>query len=382
MEQKKRLVSLDLLRGLTIFGMFLVNNPGTWGAIYPPFKHAAWNGCTFTDLIFPFFLFMVGMAIKLSLDSRIKKGISKGTLIKQIIKRSVILFMLGVFLSAYKGIRTWNLDLSTLRIMGVLQRIAICYLYASLIYLATIKKIKDSIKLNAKSIIIICAFILIGYYLVMRFVPVPGFGMGMFDSKEGNVSAWVDRMILGKHIWTQTKVYDPEGLLSTIPAVASCLFGILCAFVIRRDESEEKRLMDIFAYGSVLVIFGWMTTALMPLNKALWTSSYVLYTSGLAFVVLGVCYWYADYHGKRACVNPFIALGTNALSMFILSGIIGRELYLWKIGGKFLKPWIYTNCFTSWLGKYPASLAYAICFASMLTIISIILYKKKIIIKV
>lgn len=382
MEKAKRLVSLDLLRGLTIFGMFLVNNPGTWGAIYPPFRHAEWNGCTFTDLIFPFFLFMVGMSVKLSLDSRIRNKVPGKALVVQIVKRSALLFLLGLFLSAYKGMRTWELDLSTLRIMGVLQRIALCYLCSSLVYLKIAKGGVGSGGSEARAVMKVCAVILVGYFLVMRFVPVPGFGAGQFDSKEGNVSAWVDRMILGNHVWAGAGVYDPEGLLSTLPAIASCLSGILCAFVIKREEPVEKRLMDLFAYGSLLAVAGWAATALMPLNKALWSSSYVLYTSGLAFVALGLCYWYADYHGQCSGITPFVALGTNALPMFVLSGIIGRELYLWKIGDKFLKPWMFDNLFKSWLGDFPGSLAFAACFAGALTLLSWYMYKKEIIIKV
>src|SRR5678810_1064819 len=203
----KRLISLDVFRGITIAGMVLVNNPGTWSSIYWPLQHAEWHGWTPTDLVFPFFLFIVGVSITLAFARRVEEGTVKRDLYLKVLKRSAIIFALGLFLAGFPYFK-----LGTIRIAGVLQRIAVCYLVASIIFLKT----------DLRKQLIIAAGLVVIYWLVMTFIPAPGFKMGDF-SREGNIACFIDRKVLGNHIWSQGKVYDPEGLLSTLPAIATTL---------------------------------------------------------------------------------------------------------------------------------------------------------------
>src|SRR6185503_16251942 len=210
-RKPERLVSLDVFRGITIAGMTLVNNPGSWEHIYWPLEHAQWEGWTPTDLVFPFFLFIVGVSITLALGNRVERGSNKRDLYLKILKRSLIIFAIGLFLNGFP-----YFNLSELRIPGVLQRIAVCYFFASIIFLNT--------KVTAQ--IIISVVLLIIYWLLLTYVPAPGFAAGDL-TKQGSLPSFVDRMVFGNHVWAQAKVYDPEGLLSTIPAVVTTLIGVL-----------------------------------------------------------------------------------------------------------------------------------------------------------
>jgi predicted acyltransferase len=367
-----RLLSLDAFRGITVAGMILVNNPGTWGAIYSPLAHADWHGWTPTDLIFPFFLFIVGVAIALALGRRAESSDSKRDLYLKILRRSAVIFALGIILAGFP-----YFELSTIRIPGVLQRIAVCYLFASVIFLNT----------NWRTLAIITAALLVVYCLLMTLVPVPGYGPGDLASKEWNLAAYIDRVVFGPHVWKQAKVYDPEGLLSTIPALATTLTGVLTGQWLRSRETHAGKVAGMFVAGAVCVVAGWAWGFWFPVNKALWTSSYVLLTTGMALQFLAFCYWLIDIKGHRRWALPFVIFGVNALAVFFLTGIVGRLLGLIKLAaadGKQinLQQLIYQNLFASWAAPKFASLLYAICFVLVWLGLMAILYRKKIFIKV
>jgi predicted acyltransferase len=379
---QNRLLSLDVFRGITIAGMVLVNNPGTWSAIYPPLEHAEWNGWTPTDLVFPFFLFIVGVSITLALGKRVETNGAGSEIYLKIFRRTLLIFGLGLFLATFpfynftKG--EW-LDFSTVRIMGVLQRIAVCYLVASLIFIRT----------NWKQQAIIAAALLLIYWALMTLINVPGCEITTFNDKACNLAAYLDRTILTEnHIWRSAKVYDPEGLLSTIPAIATTLAGILCGHWLREKRDHNEKVAAMFFFGISLIVLGWIWSFWFPINKALWTSSYVVFTAGMALCFLAFCYWLIDIKNYKIWTKPFVIFGVNALALFVGSGVMARLLGLIKVSrdadGKSvsLQQWIFGNIFTPLAAPVNASLMYAICFILVWLFLMWLLYRKRIFIKV
>lgn len=366
-----RLVSLDVFRGLTIAGMVLVNNPGSWGHIYWPLGHASWHGWTPTDLIFPFFLFIVGVSITLALTPRVESDTRTRDLYLKIFKRAAIIFALGLFLAGFP-----YFNLGTIRIAGVLQRIAICYLMAAIIFLKT----------DLRKQLIVAAALLLVYWLVMTFIPTPGFQMGDF-SKEGSIANFIDRKLLGNHIWSQGKIYDPEGLLSTLPAIATTLLGVIAGQVFRANKKEYEKVSLLFIAGMGCVVAGWLWNLFFPINKSLWTSSYVLFTGGLAMQLLAFCYWLIDIKEYRRWAKPFVVFGVNAIALFVGTGLMAKLMGLIKVtrpdGSRVaLKTWIYNGLFLSWAPPYQASLFFAIAFVLLWLGLMWILYRRKIFIKI
>jgi len=366
-----RLVSLDVFRGITIAGMVLVNNPGTWSSIYWPLEHAEWHGWTPTDLVFPFFLFIVGVSITLAFARRVEEGSVKRDLYLKVIKRSAIIFGLGLFLNGFPFFQ-----LGTIRIAGVLQRIAVCYLIASLIFLTT--KIRTQL--------LIAVALLIVYWLVMTRIAAPGYALGDL-SKEGSIASFVDRVILRQHIWRQGRIYDPEGLLSTIPAVATTLFGILAGHWLRSERPQFEKVVGMFVVGAVCVALGWAWNPFFPINKPLWTSSYVLFTGGLALQFLAICYWLIDIQGYRRWAWPFEVFGVNALALFVGSALMVKLMGLIKIpagdGTQISSQgWIFRKLFLTWASPINASLFYAIGFILLWLFLMWLLYRKRVFIKV
>lgn len=403
-----RLISLDVFRGITIAGMVLVNNPGTWSAIYDPLEHADWNGWTPTDLVFPFFLFIVGVAIAFALGRRVESGGINRDIYLKIFRRSALIFLFGLFLATFPFYDFTNggwIDLSTVRIMGVLQRIAVCYLVSALIFVNT----------NWRQQAVIAGILLFVYWGLMTLIPVPGCEITTFNDKACNLAAWLDRSILGEgHIWRQAKVYDPEGLLSTIPAIATTIAGMLCGQWLRhsaepgatatgfpKDEGGRRKnhrenssiairtekVAAMFFFGVVLIVLGWVWNFWFPINKALWTSSYVVFTAGMALCFLGFCYWLIDIKGYTAWTKPFVIFGVNALALYIGSGIMARLMGMIKIPGPdgtdtSLHGWIFNNIFLPFAEPINASLAFAVCFILLWLFLMWLLYRKKIYIKV
>ncbi|MGH9832167.1 MAG: acyltransferase family protein [Blastocatellia bacterium] len=366
-----RLTSLDVFRGLTIAAMVLVNNAGDWNAVYPPLLHAAWDGWTPTDLVFPFFVFVVGVAIPLALEKRKAAGGNQRDLYLKIFRRTLVIFLLGLMLNAFP----FTLDkLTQLRIPGVLQRIAICYFFAALIFM----------KARMKTQVMIAAALLLGYWVVMKTIAAPGFGAGDL-TMEGSLASWVDRTLLAGH--TYKPLYDPEGLLSTIPAIATALFGVLAGqWLMERREALDK-IAGLFAVGALCVIAGFVCDWVFPINKALWTSSYVMFTGGLALQLLALCYWAIDLKGYRRWAKPFVVFGVNALALYVLSSLMAKALSVInapKLDGSTgdLKTFIYERMLATWLSPVNASLAFALGYVLLWWLLMWVLYRRKIFIKV
>lgn len=345
-----RLVSVDVLRGLTVAAMVLVNNPGSWRHVYSPLRHAEWDGFTPTDMIFPFFLFVVGVSIPLALGTRLEHG-GRG-LVGRVLRRSATIFALGLLLHALPFFH-----LATLRIPGVLQRIAVCYLLAALLVVLTAGA--GGWRLQAG----VAGALLVGYWLLMTRVASPG-GVAGDLSPAGNLAGYVDRLVLGPHIWQASRFYDPEGVLSTLPAVATTLLGVLAGHWIRGDRPGRRVAAGLAIGGLAATGAGCLWGLTFPINKALWTSSYALFMAGLATLALAACYWGIEVRGQRAWTPPFVVLGVTALPLFFLSSFMARLLILVRVGpgGPRLQAWLFDRLFAPWLPPVDASLAYALAY--------------------
>jgi len=369
--RKPRLSSLDFFRGLTVAGMILVNNPGDWGHIYAPLEHSVWNGCTPTDLVFPFFLFIVGVSIVYAMGNRKTNQADHRALILRAARRALAIYALFVFLNLIQ-----NFDLQHLRILGVLPRIAIVFFICTVIY----------IKTDRKTWIWIFWTILIGYYFVMNFIPVPGIGASNLDPST-NLAAWIDRTLLTtNHMWSGSKTFDPEGILSTIPSIATCLLGIFTGtWMQKNDLTAENKVAWLFTMAALLIVGGLIWNEFFPINKALWTSSFVLFAGGLAMATLTLCYWLIDINGFKKFNEPFTAFGSNAITIYVVSGYLplligsipveedGHKINLWQYG--------YHHLFASWLSPINASVVSALVYVAILSIPMIMLYRKKIFIR-
>ncbi len=393
---RERLLSLDVFRGITIAGMLLVNNPGTWSAIFPPLEHAEWNGWTPTDLIFPFFLFIVGITTHLSLSARRARGDDDSALVKQILRRGIIIYLLGFAMAMFPfyqwgAIQTlpnataWDriiYRIEHVRILGVLPRIAIVYMCAALLTLKT----------NLRQQIIIIATLLFGYWFAMTLIPVPGeheIGALLLHTKDRNLAAYLDRLILGtNHTWIGSVTYDPEGPLSTLPAIATSMLGVIAGrWIARKDKPLLERISALFVAGSIGMVLGLMWNWSFPINKNLWTSSYVVFTAGMACLALATIMWIVDYVGLKWWTRPFVVYGVNPIVAFVGSGVMARLIYtLWHVTyqGKSLavQDAIYQSVFLTWLPPRVASLAFALTFVLLWYGILSILYRRKIILKV
>ena len=350
-----RLTSLDVFRGLTMAAMVVVNNPGDWDTVYPPLLHAEWHGWTPTDLIFPFFLFIVGVAIALSPAST---GSMRGVL-----RRTAVIFGLGLFLTGFPffNVTTW-------RIPGVLQRIALCYLAAVVVARQTTPRSGET-RTHMWRLAAAVATLVAAYAVLMLWVPVPGGRAGDL-SPAGNLGAWLDRTLLGRHLWRAD--WDPEGLLSTVPAVATTLLGVMAGLACRTAGSLMAWRRTLLLGGFVSVVLGLVWSSSFPINKSLWTSSYVLFTGGFAALMLAACSWWCDESTsgwRLRTTEPFIALGRNAILLFVLSGLIGRLLGVVMIDSAArvsTKTWIYTNAFVPLASPKNASLLFALTNLALL----------------
>ncbi len=366
-----RLISLDAFRGITIAGMILVNNPGSWTYVYPQLRHAKWHGVTFTDLIFPFFLFIVGVAMTLSMPKRLEAGASKKSMMLSVTRRTLIIFALGIFLAGFP-----YFDLSTIRIPGVLQRIAICYFFTSVIVLNTKWKGQAYWALG----------LITFYWLAMFLIPVPGFGPGDL-SPAGNFAAFIDQKLLTGHMWIQTKTWDPEGLFSTLPAIATTLTGVLTGWWLKVDKTKIEITVWMLIAGNLGLLIGWIMDMWFPWNKAIWTSSYVVYTTGFALIFLSFCYWSVEVMNWRKWTRPFVLYGTNSIAVFVLSGLVARIMSLIKFTNadhstSNLHQVLYHALYTSWLPPMGASLAWAFSYISGFLLLMWLMDKKKLYIKI
>ena len=362
-----RLTSLDAFRGLTIAGMIIVNNPGSWTYVYPPLRHAEWHGWTPTDLIFPFFLFIVGVSMTLSLSRHVGQGENKFHIHLKFFRRAVLMFGLGMFLHLFP-----NFDFSTVRIPGVLQRIAVCTLVAALIDI----NLKD----RGRSVAAFLA--LAGYWLMMKLIPVPGYGPGALDY-SGNLCGYIDTGLMAGHLYKPS--FDPEGLLSTLPSLATVLLGTLAGDWLRSKKSAVQKNIGLLAGGAVLAATGLLLQPYFPINKQLWTPTYVLFTGGAAAMLLGLFYIMMDGIRVQKWEVPFLIFGTNSILAYVGSSLMVKIMALINVtaGGKTvgLQPWIYQNLFVPWAGQMNGSLAYALSYTLFWLAVLVPLYRKKIFIK-
>jgi predicted acyltransferase len=378
-KSSPRLLSLDVFRGATVAAMILVNNPGDWGNIYAPLEHSSWNGCTPTDLIFPSFLFIVGVSIAYAMSGKkADPALHRQTLIKAF-KRAAILFGLGLFLSLYPKVFTDPINaFKTVRIMGVLPRISIVFIVCTLIFLRN----------SEKAIFRIGLGILTLYWFLMNFIPVPHVGYPNLEM-ETNLGAWLDRTILTEaHLWKSAKTWDPEGLLSTLPAIATGLFGVLVGGYLKREDIEQaNKVAWLFTIGLISTGLGLLWDLQFPINKSLWTSSFVLYAGGLATLILTLCYWLIDIHKQDKFTTPFVVYGKNAITVFFLSGLLPRTLNMISLTAadgtkKGCMAVLYQSYFSPYFSPVNASLVWAIAQVLFWFVVLYIMYRKKIFIKV
>jgi predicted acyltransferase len=373
-SKNTRLVALDTFRGLTIASMLLVNNPGTWSAIYPPLAHVPWHGWTPTDLIFPFFVFIVGVTTHLSLTSRLRRGDSERAVTKQIVRRGLLIILCGLLLHAFPYFPLTRI--TEIRVPGVLQRIGVCYLAAALL----------SRNRSSRQVLAITAALLLGYWALQALVAPPGVAHATLDVPSDTLSAWIDRIVFGSHLWRQSETWDPEGLLSTVPAIGTCLLGVLTGRWLSRDAPLAERLNGMFAAGALAMVAGLIWNWVFPINKNLWTSSYVIFTAGMASVAIATIAWLIDVRGHRRWALPFVTYGLNPLIAFVGSGAMARVLGLIRVGSgeaaQSLQQSIYQTAFASWLSPRNASLAYALAFVALWYGILRVLESRRIVLKV
>jgi len=387
-----RLLSLDVLRGATIATMILVNDPGDWDHIYPPLEHSKWNGCTPTDLVFPFFLFMSGVSVVFAMETRKANKEDHGKLIWHTFKRTVTLLIISYIIpflfiildhviagnfSIMSLLQEWKVTLLNLRIPGVLPRIAVVYFICTLLYLKT----------SAKTRVWLFVAALVVYYILMCFIPVPGVGYANLNP-ETNLGAWVDRMVFGtQHLWNSSRTWDPEGLLGTIPAIGTGLFGIRVGSWLRnKDHDTSTKMAWMFIYGVGAIILAIIWDFFFPINKQLWTSTFVLYTGGLATIILAMLYWLIDVQDYKRATPFFVAFGMNSITAYILAGVVPALIGRVKVnlhGHKIdIFNYVYQTVFVPNFSPVNASLGGAILVVLIIWVIMWVLYKRNIIIKV
>ena len=365
----QRLLALDALRGIAIAGMILVNNPGTWREVYWPLRHAEWDGWTPADLIFPFFLFIVGVAITLSLAQSIERGADRHRLVVKMLRRTLTVFSLGIILNGFP-----RFDWSVLRIPGVLQRIALCYCAASIAVL--------TLRVRGQSLV--AAALVIGYWAAMAFLPFPGRAAGSL-TPENNLAAYVDRALLRGHLLFDD--WDPEGLLSTLPAIATTLGGVLAGQWLRSVRTRSERALGLFAGGFGVLAAGLLLSVWWPINKNLWSSSFAVFSTGAALTLFALCYWLIDVRGYRRWAVPFAAYGTNPIVAYVLSSLLAKVLLLWMVPGPGgarvpFQEYAFDALFLRVAAPINASLLYAVVYVLFWLGITAFLYRQRIVIKV
>lgn len=421
---RERLISLDVFRGLTILLMTIVNNPGDWGNVYPPLLHAEWHGCTPTDLVFPFFIFIMGVAVPLAMPDKFYDG----TTFNKILVRSLRMLCLGIFFNFFGKIQLFGLEgiplligrlaitiavgyalmgsfsskiknilafsilfiylflaysgieaYSDVRLPGVLQRIAIVYFVVSFLYLKT----------SQKTQIITGIVLLLGYWAMLTLIPVPGIGEANLD-KGTNLASWLDSVLLKGHMYRGTVTWDPEGVLSTIPSIVNGIIGLLIGQLLQTDTIKIQKAQKMGIIGTILIFFGLIWDIIFPINKSLWTSSYVLYTTGLATFVLTVLYYTIDIANYKKGFKPFLIWGVNPMIVFFSSQIIPQALVMIEFQNPHnpsekinLLNYLYTFGIAPFFSNpMTASLAGALVYVGIWTFILWIFYKNKLIFKV
>ncbi len=398
-----RLVSLDVFRGITIAAMLLVNKQGNSRDGYEALQHVPWHGATPTDWIFPFFLFIVGVALPFSVANRKRKGASDGEILRHALVRGAILFVLGMF---EKNFPFSGMDLETFRIPGVLQRIALCYVAATWLLLKT----------NARTQVIVAGALLVGYWVLLTFVPVPGAGVVPLTLEYASVNwaAWLDQLTMGRHLGYGNRTWDANGLLSTVPSLVSTQFGIFTAWLLMAARPLRTALPKMAGIGLAVAVVGWLwggvpplhglaivgeptltAPVFFPINKLMWTSTYVLWTSGLGMLALAACLWLVDIPGARQAgagqhpgwARPFVWLGTNAIFVYMVSTIVWKLAAMIRIhtGPDTTRPlpgWLYDNVFHAAVPDAAlASLLLSLTYAALWMAVAGLMYRRGLFLK-
>ena len=374
-----RLVSLDAFRGFTIAAMVLVNNPGDWGHLYGPLEHAKWNGWTFTDCIFPFFLFIGGVAMALSLGRLAAAGADRPRLLAKLAKRAMLIFLIGFLLNFMP-----YFNIEKVRIPGVLQRIALCTLLAAPIV----------VYCGWRAQLAVIAGVLALYSVLMLYVPVPGIGAGVLEPGQ-DFGAWVDRSLLGNHLWVQSKTWDPEGIVSTLPALCSQLFGVLAGRWLASSVNRTRQVAGLIGAGIACVAIGmFLDIILMPINKSLWTPSYCFLMTGLACLAFSAFYWPLDASPSSRVrtlaarwTHPFVIYGMNALFIFAFSGFVAKMLGYVKFAQpdgslRSLGQTLYAPIAALSIGAVNTSLLHAVLFDACMFLVAWGMWRKRWFVKV
>jgi predicted acyltransferase len=365
-DKGKRLIALDIFRGITMAAMILVNDPGIGTHVYAPLEHSAWNGITFTDLIFPSFIFIVGVSIVFSYSGQLQKGVSKKRMVSKMCRRAVILFLIGLFLSILP-----SFNLSLIRITGVLQRISIVFFCCTLLYLFT--GLSFQIRL--------AIFILIAYFLVMTLAPVPGYGYPILEPGK-NMAAWVDSMLIPGRMYNGN--WDPEGVLSTFTAIVTGLSGMLAGHLLLSNKTAERKIIWLFIAGFISFVIANAWNWFFPINKNLWTSSFVLYVAGLDCMILASLYFLVDFSGLKKGTTWALVFGSNAIAAYLISEFFYNIIYF-KIGGVHgtsLNDVVMKAVLPSGLSPELLSFIWALLYCVLCFIPVYVLYKKKIFLKI
>jgi predicted acyltransferase len=361
--EKQRLYALDVFRGFTIIAMLTVNYPGNWSHVFAPLLHKDWHGVTPTDLIYPFFLFIVGVSIYYAYSTRLSAGITATDVYKKILIRTVKIFGLGIFLNLYP-----EFNFSEVRIAGVLQRIALVFLFCSVLFINTSWKTQLKVGIG----------ILVGYCILMMWIPTPGFNTPMLEPGK-NLAAWVDSKFLPGKMWQGT--WDPEGILSTFPAFVNTIAGMLVGKLIGHSALETDNLIKIIVYGFTACVIGVIWHYYFPINKQIWSSSYVMITSGLSTIVLSICLYLFDFKKQKKWTFASAVFGNNAIAAYFLAGILSPIFYGLTVGGKSLNTHFFDGLTNLGLKSEIVSLMYALMYVGIIFVPIYILYKKKIFIK-
>lgn len=360
---RHRITSLDALRGFTVAAMIMVNFPGSEAHVFFTLRHTVWNGLSFTDHVAPFFLYIIGISICFAYSGKQAAGTDKSTLYKKIIFRSLKIFAVGMFLNALP-----DFDFSNLRFTGTLHRIAIVFLITALLYLHT----------NWKQQAWICLSILIGYWVVMMAIPTPGEGKVMLEPGH-NLAAWIDSKFLPGKMWQGS--WDPEGIMSTFPCIATCLLGVLTGHLFLSPLAENLKVNYLMTAGVISAVTGYFVGLSFPVNENLWTSSFVLVTAGFAALVFGAFYFIADILGYKKWCQPGVIFGANAITAYVLGDIFALFFYLMPIHGTTLNAMAVDWMVSVGVAPNLASWLYALCFVAINFIPVYIFFKKKIFIR-
>ena len=359
-----RLLSLDILRGLTIISMIIVNDPGSWDHVYAPLLHAYWNGLTPTDYVFPTFIFIVGVSIVLSLTKQSERGLDRNQLVKKVLWRSLKIYLVGIFLWLWP-----SFNFSSIRWVGVLPRIALVFMICAFLFLYTKRKVQ----------VIIASVILVLYWLVMKYLPIPSIGMPDLSEPGKNWANYIDQLYLPGFLWKKT--WDPEGILSSFPAVASGLLGMMAGFILVSKADLKDKLLKLFLMAGILLVLGDVFQYLMPINKSLWSSSFVLMTGGISCLLLALFVYWVDIKGHVTRFKMARVFGTNAIFAYTLAGIFYTFFYSKKLWGISLSATFVEQAINIGVAPKLASFVYALLYVLIIWIPTHQLYKRKIFIK-